>query len=244
MLSSPGGLPCRPTAGDEQFAPGDCAQPWTVIPSFAPWRTYSWLSPDKLLVLCADFGNIHAWKEFVRRFDRLILITVRRVVRRYGPTDPELCRDLAQMVYVKLCDHEGRLLRTFVPVREGASFGYVKVLAANVVHDYFRGQGRHRFESLPDDMPSGSHNDQRIFLGEIDEFLRHTVSERNREIFWLHHRHGMKAREIAALPGIALKLKGVETALKKVRDLVIAEFSDKQRKRGTKVVSEESNEVL
>jgi RNA polymerase sigma factor (sigma-70 family) len=244
MLPAPGGSPrsrrprFRPFASDNQIPPGDCARRRTVISSFALARPYSKFTGDELLGLCADRGNVQAWEEFLRRFDPLVMTTVRRTARRYAQAPPDLCEDLAQRVYLKLIDHSGRLLREFVPTHEGASFGYIKVMTANLVHDYFRGQGRHPFESLPEDLPDSSDYDNQIFLGEVDDFLRRTVSERNREIFWFHYRRGMTAEEIAGLAAINLTTKGVEAALKRTRDLVIAEFSGEQRKARSEIVSE------
>jgi RNA polymerase sigma-70 factor (ECF subfamily) len=43
-----------------------------------------------------------------------------------------------------------------------------------------------------------------------------TISERDRNLFWLYYLQGLTAEEIAELPGIGLTCKGVESALRRV----------------------------
>jgi hypothetical protein len=64
--------------------------------------------------------------------------------------------------------------------------------------------------------------EREILLRQIDENLgpasEPATRERDRQIFWLHYRHGMTARAIAAIPGIGLAQKGVESVLKRLTD--------------------------
>jgi RNA polymerase sigma-70 factor, ECF subfamily len=102
------------------------------------------MTAEELLALCVDGGNVRAWEEFLRRFHPLVVATARRTARRYTPVAHDLCDDLAQDVYLKLNADGARLLREFVPRHAGAAFGYLSVLTANVVHDYFKRKGRAR----------------------------------------------------------------------------------------------------
>jgi len=139
----------------------------------------------------------------------------------YTAPSHDLCEDLAQEVYLKLNNNNARLLREFVPDHKDASFGYLKVMTARVVHDYFRSKGNIPFEPLPDDLPGPDEElNRRLLIREIDEFLAHAVSGRDREIFWLRWRSGMTAVQIAAIPAFGLRVKGVESVIKKVTDLV------------------------
>ena len=59
--------------------------------------------------------------------------------------------------------------------------------------------------------------ERRVLLREIDVHLRALVegphAARDRRIFWLYYRVGLPAASIAALPGIGLSTKGVESTL-------------------------------
>jgi RNA polymerase sigma factor (sigma-70 family) len=189
-------------------------------------QRYTDITADELLILCADRGDAPAWDEFLRRFNPLILGTAWRIAKLYTKTQPALCEDLAQQVYLKLNAQDRRLLREFKPTHEGASFGFLQRVTTNVVHDNFKGKKRFFAEELKENSEGMPENhDHRVMLGEIDDFLRCGVKEHERHIFWLHYRHGMTSREIASIPSMGLSLKGVESALKRVRDLVVAEFT-------------------
>ncbi len=220
--------------------PGDCAQrrPVVVFPPLA--RDYSKLTSDELLGLCADRGNAQSWDEFLRRFHPLVMATIRRVARRYTEPHLDLCDDLAQQVYLKLSAHDARLLREFEPRHEGAAFGFIEVVTANLVHDYFKGKGRvPRDEIAPVDLPGPDDTNGPVLMREIDDFLKQRVRDIECQIFWLYYRHGMTAKEIAAIPAIGLTTKGVESVLVRLRQLIRAELSDRQRKPPTEIVSEE-----
>ena len=203
---------------------GDCTRGWRVISCPALERKYSKIGANELLRICANFGDSDAWEEFLCRFHPPVFATVRRTAARYTVAHPDLCDELEQQVYFKLIDHGGTRLSGFVPTHEDAAYGYLKIIAKRVVQDYFRRKGALALEPLEIDPPVEPDIDGVILFGEIDEFLKTEVSDRNRRILWLSVRQGLTAEEIAAIPGIGLTQKGVETVLRKVKDLVIAHF--------------------
>ena len=194
---------------------------------------YSELSPEELFRACAQTSDAAAWGEFIRRFHRLIATVVLRAARRWGQARAEIVEELVQETYLKLCAHDARLLRAFTPRHEGAVFGYLKVVAANLAHDHFkalhsqkRGTGQEsRTRVEPDGMQSqesiagedAAGIERRVLFAELDGHLRAVVegphAVRDRRIFWLHYRMGVTAEAIAALPGVGLSRKGVETVL-------------------------------
>jgi RNA polymerase sigma-70 factor, ECF subfamily len=195
-----------------------------------------WVTAEQLLGICADSGNAEAWGEFMQRFHHLIVSIARRTARHYTEPGFDLCDDLTQEVYLKLNANNRRLLREFVPRHEGSAYGYISVVTANVVHDYFKGKGRIRRYTVLPDMPAPGNVGRDLLLHEIDDLLRQHTSETNREVFWLYYRHGMTAKEIAALPNSHLGLKGVESVLSRLGARVRARFADEQRKTGSQVV--------
>jgi RNA polymerase sigma-70 factor (ECF subfamily) len=72
--------------------------------------------------------------------------------------------------------------------------------------------------------------DREVLIRQIDGQLA-AASEpatrvRDRQIFWLYYRHGMTTRAIAAIPGIGLTQKGVESAIQRLTSHVRARLAD------------------
>jgi len=198
--------PCEPPAGEE--------------------------SPEDLLRACADLRHTQAWERFLRRFNPLIVATVVRTIRRYGFDRAGLSDDLAQEVYLKFSANRARVLREFKPRYPGAVFGYLRVIAANVVHDHFKSKlGKHPDQSpLPKDVAGKDESEWRLLLGDIDDLLKKPpISERDRQIFWLYYRQGMSAKEIAALSSLNLTIKGVESVIVRLNHLVRNAFENGER---------------
>jgi RNA polymerase sigma-70 factor (ECF subfamily) len=162
----------------------------------------------------------------------LIATVALRIARRWGGASPQLVDDLVQETYLKLCENNFQLLRTFQFRHDEAIYGYIKVVTANLVHDHFksiRSQKRgglvesvssDSIDVAPDRTPARSTTEsaeQNIFIGEVDACLRALDSPdhpgRDRRIFWLYYRVGLPASSIAALPTIGLSIKGVESTL-------------------------------
>jgi RNA polymerase sigma-70 factor (ECF subfamily) len=193
---------------------------------------YSALSSENLILVCTESADAAAWQEFIHRFHRLIATIVLRTARRLGEASPQLVDDLIQETYLKLCESNFHILRSFHFKKEGALYAYIKVVTANLVHDYFkairsqkRGGGVEStspdsLEGTPEhtagrsSVDSTEHN---VFIREVDACLRSLESQgnadRDRRIFWLYYRVGLPASDIAALPTIGLSTKGVESTL-------------------------------
>ena len=66
--------------------------------------------------------------------------------------------------------------------------------------------------------------EQEILLRQIDSCLQSygegPIQERDRTVFWLYYRQGLTAKEIAALPSTGLTVKGVESAILRLKSLV------------------------
>jgi len=196
---------------------------------------YSAFSDEDLLHHCVESGNVDAWKEFVRRYQPLIAAIVFRISSRYGTSARHLVDDLIQETYVKLCANQFRVLRDFEQRDCGSFFGYLKVTAANVVHDHFkssealkRGAGKEA-DIVIDECPAAAPEptvlglksvERSVLLGEIQRHLEICTNgpeqHRNSRIFWLYYRVGLPASAIAELPGIDLSVKGVESTINRL----------------------------
>jgi RNA polymerase sigma-70 factor, ECF subfamily len=191
----------------------------------------SQLTSSEIVRKCAASGDVEAWKEFIGRFQPVIAATVLRTARPFGEPSSQLLDDLTQDTYLKLCENDCRILRSFQPRHEDAIFGFLKVIAANVVHDYFKSalagkRGANQTETIDDNSlidlrTTGSDGDalilQTLQLQEIDRILTKVTAgkdqKRKQMIFWLRHQQGLTASEIAALPAIGLTTEGVESVL-------------------------------
>jgi RNA polymerase sigma-70 factor (ECF subfamily) len=195
---------------------------------------YSSISIEELLRRCSASGEIDAWGEFVRRFHRLIAIVVLRTANRLGDCPPQTADDLIQETYLKLCADNCRLLRNFDERHPNAFPGFVKVVAANVVRDHFkasysRKRGDHKVESISeatvpaagdDSIGSPKKIERAVLIQEVQDHLEFCGAgeehDRNVRIFWLYYRAGLSAGAIAALPGMGLTTKGVESTLLRI----------------------------
>jgi len=205
--------------------------------SASPVVDYTSAPASELIRACAD-GEAVAWQEFIRRFNRIIVITYYRAARRWGEDTQEVVDDLTQETYLKLCADGARVLREFDSPHREAIFAFLKVVTANVANDYFkrlyagkRG-GSQADESLEDAERAGSavspaslaNMERAVLFSEVDACLCAVAppetQERDRTIFWLYYRQGLTAKEIEELPSIGLSLKGVESTLHRLTQLV------------------------
>lgn len=202
---------------------------------------YSSLSAVELVRTCADSKDVDAWRELVRRFHPVIAAAVLRTARRHCEPPRQLLDDLIQDTYCKLCNDNYRLLRAFQPEHSNSIYGFLQVMAANVVHDHFkaeragkRGAG-HKIESISDRVQSdpaarakaaGSSEamERQLRLREIEDLLPRVATgpehHRNCMIFLLYYRQGLTASEIAALPSLGLTTKGVESILARLIQMI------------------------
>ena len=199
------------------------------------------LSAVDLVRKCADSNDAQAWQELVRRFHPVIAAAVLRTARRWCEPPQQLLDDLIQDTYLKLCNDHCRLLRSFQPEHSNSIYGFLRVMAANVVHDHFkaqragkRGAGQ-KTESISERAKSdpgtaataaGSSDaiERQIRLRQIDEVLARVAAgpeqKRNRMIFFLYYRQGLTASEIATLPALDLTTKGVESILARLTCMI------------------------
>src|ERR1700722_8776506 len=168
---------------------------------------YSALQAEQLIQVCVDTGQTGAWEEFIRRFNPLIARVALRTARRWGDPPSSVVEDLVQETYLKLCAENCRLLRDFKSTHPEAIYGFLKVVATNVVHDYFKthfaakrggaepaetldAAGGGESATLVTSPTSLSSVERSIFFRQIDSILTALVPEanltRSRLIFWLY----------------------------------------------------------
>ncbi len=183
---------------------------------------------------------------------------VYRIARRWGEDAPALVDDLVQETYLKLCNDRARILREFQAPHPDAIYGFLKVLAANVANDHFkRVHAGKRGGTLvgpleyAERVASGTSLDaagveRDLLIQEVDSCLHAEAPAETRErdcaIFSLYYRQGLTAKEIAALPSIALSVKGVESTLHRLVQLVRNHLVEGRRRGGNPAAGEAPGE--
>ena len=162
------------------------------------------------------------WVEFWRCFQPVTAgVIVKRIFRHIKRVDRELVEDLVQETFFKICRNDFKTLRNFKFQHENALHGFLKVVAANLVEDYFRkkelpSDGEEDMEVVPAP-PGPLPPDKRILIQEVETCLQQLADEpnfaRDSKIFWLYYRDGYTAQAISQLPDIGLTVKGVESTL-------------------------------
>jgi len=212
-------------------------------------------SSTELVRACAGSKDQRAWAEFIRRFQFVIASAVLRTARLWGEPSRLQLDDLIQDTYLKLCENDSRLLRSFQPRQEDSIYGFLKLIAANVVHDHFKaalaakrgaGQTEALLELVQNDSKTAVTDSfdavsQRQQLEKIDKVLRLVTAgkdqEKKRAIFWLRHRQGLTASEIASIPSIGLTTAGVESVLMRLAMMIRGHLIDSSPHREVKVLN-------
>jgi RNA polymerase sigma-70 factor, ECF subfamily len=151
-----------------------------------------------------------------------------------------------------------RLLRSFQPHQQDSIYGFLKVVAANVVHDHFKSalavkRGISQTEPMMEPVQIDSKArvadgfdvvSHRLQLEQIDRILTQITAgkdqERKRAIFWLRHQQGLTAREIASIPSIALTTEGVESVLLRLAIMIRGHLISSSPHREVKVLKRQS----
>jgi RNA polymerase sigma-70 factor (ECF subfamily) len=191
-------------------------------------------SVNDLAKLCARSADVPEWEELVRRCAPLAAVVARRISRLWvSDPSPAVVDDIAQEVFLKLCEHDRRILRDFEPRGDDSFLGLLRIVTASVTNDYYRRQysvkrgGKVLTMPLLDgDSSLASHTavqpsamQHSALLSQLDRKLLSApkiIGPRDRALFWLYYRQGFTAEEISRLPASGLTPKGVESALRRV----------------------------
>jgi RNA polymerase sigma-70 factor (ECF subfamily) len=185
-----------------------------------------------------DLGNRALWSEFERRFQKRIFLYLFRASRASGQ-DPDYTRehllDLAQEVYLRLLQNDGRMMKSFRKDSDLAVRAFLARIATAVVSDHFRYQsaGKRQAQVIPIDEAREAIESWRgadpgagqvnSLLSWIDVERELAVAEergrvaRDLLIFKLYYIDGFTATELAAFPGFRLTAAGVEAAVTRIR---------------------------
>ncbi len=192
------------------------------------------LAGPSLFRHCADHpDDAELWGEFVRRYNPLLVRSVIYAWRKCGQGNfppPDLAEDLLQDVYVKIVQHNFRLLQNFQGNTEEEANAYLARTAINQTISFLRGNANKPWadefsleEFLGEDgeeagLPLNLTQWQRgMSETELIEILEKCFDgpNRNRDvlIFLLHFRDGYTSEEISKMGFCALKATSINNLL-------------------------------
>jgi RNA polymerase sigma-70 factor (ECF subfamily) len=189
------------------------------------------MSIEELIRACAESNEATAWEEFVARFRRPISLSILRAAYQWGKIPQQIVDDLVQETYLKLCTNKCKLLLDFAAQHPDSVPGYIKTIAVNVAHDYFKSlhsqkRGEGETDQFQEEAEPQAHRggfgsqgamEHEVLLKQIDDRLHGCAAGPNQErdclIFWFYYLQGMSAKAIAALATIKLTAKGVEAVI-------------------------------
>ena len=206
------------------------------------WQKTGETSAADLLRECGErLTDRVLWTKFQERFQGLIFLYLMRAMnlRRIQDDAADVVPDLAQEVYLRLVQHDGRILRGFRGTTEFSVMAFLARISASVVQDSQRAAGtdKRRGQVVPIETARAAElgglrsaetpefdssqlgpilawiDVQRIVEGDPDR----KNAERNALIFKLHYIDGFQSGEIARFPGFELTKSGVETILARLR---------------------------
>jgi RNA polymerase sigma-70 factor (ECF subfamily) len=191
-----------------------------------------------LLRLCLSKDAEEHWREFVRRTQPLIASVIINTVRRWKQPAPSLVDDLIQDTYVKLFGNDKKALRAIKNEHENTIFGYLKVIASNVVRDHFRQPINKADEVEVSDAvlpPGPDARERREFLDKKQQVQRilgklssSETYDRDIAIFWFFYEQGYTAKEISLLPNVGLTVKGVEAVILRLSRYLRGELGNEE----------------
>jgi RNA polymerase sigma-70 factor (ECF subfamily) len=170
-------------------------------------------STDEVLVDGMVTDRSDAWREFQRRYDRLIHRCITKVTRRFSTlVMPDDVREIYATLLLSLLANDKHKLRTFDPERGNRFSSWIGLLAINAAYDYLRGLKREPSKGtmaeaadlvcqLPDPFElTVEHQRAQIAARALASF-----SERDREFASLYFGEGMEPAEIARSLNISVK---------------------------------------
>ncbi len=168
---------------------------------------------DETLIAGMIANLPRAWREFQKRYDRLIHRCITKVTRRFASiVAQDDVREIYATLYLSLLANDKHKLRTFDPERGNRFSSWIGLLAINCAYDYLRSLKREPQKEqlaeaaelvceLPDPFEMTADRQRAaIAATALEEF-----SDKDRAFAALYFGEGMDPTEIAARMNISVK---------------------------------------
>ncbi len=154
-----------------------------------------------------------AWREFERRYDRLIDRCILKVTRRFSSVvSADDVREIASTLRLSLLANDMHKLRTFDPERGNRFSSWIGLLAINCAYDYLRSVRREpgkaaltEASDLAAETPDPFESVAQRQRATIAQKLLETFSARDRAFAALYFGEGLDPNVIAARMKISVK---------------------------------------
>jgi len=201
------------------------------------YKTGNGISAAELLRACGEkLTDRELWQKFHDRFQKPIFLYVLRTLREQHASEilTYPAADIAQDVYMRMIQNDGRLLRSFRGNTDRSVMAFLARIAMNVVTDFYR----HKQAEKRQSGQVVSFEDARKVEGERGNFTQLDIvsvlswidverlvamepdlkkAARNVLILKLHYLEGFTIEEIAEYPGFDLTLSGVNMVLQRLK---------------------------
>jgi RNA polymerase sigma-70 factor (ECF subfamily) len=154
-----------------------------------------------------------AWREFQKRYDRLIHRCITKVTRRFASlVSQDDVREIYGTLYVQLLANDKHKLRTFDPTRGNRFSSWIGLLAINCAYDYLRslkrephkeqiGETTELVAEIPDPFEVMSERQRADMASKMLEGF----SDKDRMFAALYYGEGLDPAEIARRMNISVK---------------------------------------
>lgn len=193
---------------------------FTATPEVAVTTSYSnrhWVgvnadTPDRVLVAALLKDDTAAWREFDRRYSRLMFRTIAQVLNRFKSMSDDDCHEVYSTLCVQLLAHDKKKLRSYDDGR-GTKLGtWLALLANHAAYDHLR---RSRREVPTEDIASFNSlttNARSPFeacaVGQEAQRVSHllrNLSAKDREFMMLYYAEGLSPEQVATEMGVSVK---------------------------------------
>ena len=154
---------------------------------------------DDSVLIAGMIANLpRAWREFQRKYDRLIHRCITKVTRRFSSiVAQDDVREVYATLYLSLLANDKHKLRTFDPERGNRFSSWIGLLAINCAYDYLRSLKR---EPQKEQLAEASE-----LVCDMPDDALEGFSEKDRAFAALYFGEGMDPTEIAVRMNISVK---------------------------------------
>jgi RNA polymerase sigma-70 factor (ECF subfamily) len=174
-------------------------------------RTFD-AADDQTLVDALVRNDAAAWREFQKRYDRLVLRCITKVTKSFSSVSVDDVREIYAQLYLSLCTGERAKLRAFDPTRGSSLSSYVGMLAIHCAYDWLRAVRREPqreamavAEELTSELPDPYQATVQQERAQLAARVMEGFSERDRVFATLYFGEGMDPSEIARSMKISVK---------------------------------------
>ncbi|NUO78880.1 hypothetical protein HUU05_02305 [candidate division KSB1 bacterium] len=186
------------------------------------------LSPRELFSRCARVPeDRNAWREFLRRYEKSLALSICKVIGFPGDRQYELYYDETwQNLYARLLTNDRRVLLAFNGNTEGEAHAYLKKVAVCAALNTIRKEtAKVPSRSLDDDaLELPAHEDTGSTLiarATLEQCLERHIRGRNKEhkifLFKLFALEDLRPAEIAMAAGINMSAHAIEIQISRMR---------------------------